>query len=63
MNKKADAKLIDKQKLDKIVDIIVDNLEYSIETMGHNDYDVTAFLEQRYEQRVIDDINKILEEE
>jgi len=59
MNKEAK---IDKQKLDQIVEVITDNLEYSVETMGYNDYDVTAYLEKKYEQRVLDIINEILEE-
>jgi hypothetical protein len=56
-------KKINKQKLDEIVELIIDNLEYDIETMGHQDYDVTAFLQRKYVQKIIDELNNILEEE
>ncbi len=63
MTKCYDIKRIDKDKLDKIIEVITENLEYDIEVTGHQDYDVTAYLKNRDEQKVMDELNNILEEE
>ena len=54
---------IGKQKLHEIAELIIENLEYDIETMGYQDYDVTAYLQRKYVQKIIDELNNILEEE
>jgi len=54
---------IGKQKLHEIAELIIENLKYDIETMGYQDYDVTAYLQRKYVQKIIDELNNILEEE
>ena len=55
--------IIDKELLDMIVEVLVDYFEYDVEGNTHNGFDITPFIQDRYEQRVIDELNKLLNDD
>jgi ribonuclease HII len=62
MNKEADTKKIDKDKYEKILEVIVENLEYEIETTGYQEYDIQCNIDKSNDEKVMKAINEILEE-
>ena len=53
---------IDKIKLDKIIEVLMDYMEYDIEGSSFTGFDITPSIHDDDIDKVIDELNKILEE-
>ena len=54
--------IIDKSKLDKIVETLEEYTEYGVVGNHHCGYDVTPSIPHYFTDKVIEELNKILEE-